>query len=246
MNDQQAVARSAQVANGFTHFLRARGAVQPERDDLRVGVDGGPGGGDIRADQHRPRRFDRNGAQHGNMPVLFDHRIRSRHDGRLGLQDVLARFDQQRINPAVEQASHLLGVAVHEGVPRGLQERRQLRPGSDRADHESRVRRLGELGTGFAGDLGGSLVDLIGLVCDSEFGKADLVGPERVGLDGVTTHRQKGMMNVAHDVGPSQHRHLGAVLQPVVIRKRQVALLHARAHGPVKHEHALANGFKKQ
>ncbi len=185
LHNDGSIAEAGQEADVLAHFLWACGAVETDGGDFVVLGKGDDGGGGFRADEHGAGGFDGEGAEDGQFDAFFVHCVDAGDDGGLGLEDVLAGFDEEGVDFAVDEATRLLGVAVDEGVPGGLSEGWQFGAGTHRAEDEARFVRSGVFVAGGASDVAGHLVEHVGLFGDAEFGEYDFVGAEGVGEDAV-------------------------------------------------------------
>ena len=101
-----------QVAQVLAHFAGAGGAVQPDHVDAER-LKRGQRRGDLAAEQHRPGGLDRDLGDDQRIRGHGLHRSPGADDGRLGLQQVLAGLDDQRVGAPAQQAlrAGLIGVA---------------------------------------------------------------------------------------------------------------------------------------
>jgi len=229
----------AEVTNVLAHLLGTGGAVEADDLDLRVGIHHGQGGGDVGAHQHGAGGLHRHLDHDRHATAAFrEDRLRG-GQSRLGLQDILTGFKQERIDAPIHQAADLLGVAALKGVKGGLPQRGQFRARADRADDEARMVGGAESMAGLSADLGGHAVQLACLLNQSELGQNDFVGPEGVGFDRIAADLQESAMDLTDDVRPAQAQNLGAVLQAPVIGQRQIERMDAGSHGSVEDQDAF-------
>jgi hypothetical protein len=80
---------------------------------------------------------------------------------RLGLQQVLTRFDQEDVRAAVDQAARLLPVHGDQFVEGDLAEGREPRSRSHRPHHETRLLRRGKARRHLAREPGGRPIDFV-------------------------------------------------------------------------------------
>ncbi len=192
--------------------LRGTGrAVHPDQVDAQR-LQCGQRRTDLRADQHR------SGGLHGDLrddrqlPAGLGHRPLRGDDRGLGLQEVLRGLHQHHVDAAVEHAQHLLdvGVAQH-GVGR-VPQRRQLRAGPDRTQHEPRPLRRRVLVGGLAGQRRARLGQFPDPFRDVVLAEVGQVRAEGVGLDRVRAGLQIPPVDRGHHVGPRHVQDLVAAL----------------------------------
>ena len=101
-----------QVAQVLAHLAGTGGAVQPEHVDAER-LQRGERRADLGSEQHRPGRLDRDLGDDQGVRCQLGHRPPRPDDGRLGLEQVLAGLDDQRVGAAAQQALgvDLVGVA---------------------------------------------------------------------------------------------------------------------------------------
>jgi hypothetical protein len=168
------------------------------------------------------------------------------HDAALDRQHVLLGFNEQRIDPAGEQAADLLEVAGLHRVPVGHAEGEDLRAGTDRTDDVTRLVRRLEPVAGAPGDLGGQPVALEHAVGHLRFGEHDLVGAEGVGLHTVAADGEKGLVDLLDHVRPGEVEDFGDVLVPEPVAGQiEGARLEIRPHGAVENDNALPGKFEE-
>ena len=159
-----------QPAHVFGHLLRAGGAVEADQRHIER-ADHRRRGGDVGADQQRA------GGLHRHLHE--DRRIVARCaagdlgavDGGLDLQGVLARFDQDRVHPAGDQAAALFGQRGFQRVVADVAQAGQFGAWTDAADHPA-VRGRRRMFRRLAGQFAGDLVDLERAVGEVEFAQA--------------------------------------------------------------------------
>ncbi len=121
-----------QVAQVLAHLPGAGGAVEPDDVDAER-LQRGERGADLAAEQHGAGRLDRDVRDEHDIGYrTVGHRRGDRAPGPddrgLGLQQVLARLDDDRVGAAAEQAGRVELVGVPEGGEGDVPQRRQLRP----------------------------------------------------------------------------------------------------------------------
>ena len=99
----------------LAHFLRAGGAVQPQKRDAER-LDHGGDGGDIGSDQQCAGGFDGYLNEDGGVGRGAGARFLDRIDGGLDLQRVLAGLDQDRVHAARDQPVRLGDQAGFQAV----------------------------------------------------------------------------------------------------------------------------------
>ena len=111
-----------------------------------------------------------------------------------------------------------------------LPEARQLGARPDAADHPA-MAAVAKLLRRLARQFAAALVDLERTLGDVEFRQRDRGAAERVGLHHVGAGLEVAAMDVAHQIGPRQVQHVGAVLLAPVSRvPHPASCLHAAAH----------------
>jgi len=164
--------------------------------------------------------------------------LRAEHR-RLRLQQVLAGLHQDGVDAALEHAGDLLPVGVPQRDVRRMSQRRQLRPRTDRPEHEPGLRRGAELVRLRAGQFGTRLGELEDPVRDVVLGQIGQIRPERVRLDRVDADLEIGAVHGAHDVRTGHVQDLVAALETGEIIQRRVLGLQHRAHRTVRDDDAL-------
>ena len=234
----------SEVTHRIIHLFRASGAV--EADNLAVvRFERSFGSADLGAQQHGAGGFE------GNLRLdrqAFSSLLHSVKDGgqrNLGLQNVLRSLDEQHVAAALDQAQCLVKIGLPHSVKANVAERWQLGGGTDRAGDEARLIRGGEIGGYFAGDLCGSLVDLVDFILEVEFAQDDAGAAEGIGFHNIGTRLEIRGVNVFDDVRPAENQHFRTVLFAPKIVERGLALLNLGAHGAVVNNDTFANGFEK-
>ena len=181
----------------------------------------------------------------GTTAALVGHRPAHAQDGRLGLQEVLAGLDDDRVGPARDEAAAALGVGVAEADERLVAQRRQLRAGADRAEHVPRPVRCRDLVGHLAGQHGALLGELADPFGDVVLGEVGQVRAEGVGLDGVRARLEVGAVDGADHVGPGVVEDLVAALEAREIVEHQIRGLQHRAHRAVGDDDPVAQSLQK-
>ncbi len=234
-----------QVAQVLAHLTGTGGAVQPDHVDAER-LERGQRRGDLAAEQHRPGGLDRD--------LRDDQRIRGHasdgsigaDDGRLGLQQVLAGLDDQRVGAAAQQGLGVDLIGVAQLAECGVAEGGQLGARADRAEHPARAGWCGPAVGGGPGEPGGRLGQLGDPLRDTVLTEVAQVGAERVGGDAISARLEVSAVDPGHDVGPGYVQDLVAAFVAVEIVNGGVARLEHRAHGPVSHHDSLGEGGSKR
>ena len=234
-----------QVAQVLAHLAGAGGAIQPDHVDAER-LKRGQRRGDLAAEQHGPGGLDRD--------LRDDQRVRGHapdgplgaDDGRLGLQQVLAGLDDQRVGAAAQQGLGVDLVGVAQLAERGVAEGGQLGARADRAEHPARAGRRGPAVCGGSGEPGGRLGQLGDPLRDPVLAEVAQVGAERVGGDAIRARFEVSVVDPGHDVGPGYVQDLVAALVAAEIVNGGIARLEHRAHGPVGHHDSLGEGGPKR
>ena len=122
------------------HLARAERAVDPDAERPRV-RDRHPEGVHRLARQ-RPAAAvrDRHREHHRQLDALLVEHLLDGHDGRLGVQRVEDRLDEQHVHAAVHEPAHLLAVGVAQRVERDRAVRRVVHVRRDRQRPVRRAR----------------------------------------------------------------------------------------------------------
>ena len=227
-----------QVAQVLAHLAGAGGAVQPDHVDAER-LKRGQRRGDLAAEQHRPGGLDRDLGDDQRIRGHGRHGPPGADDGRLGLQQVLAGLDDQRVGAAAQQALGVGLVGVAQLAERDVAERGQLGARAHRAEHPARAARRGPAVGGGAGQPGGRLGQLDDPVRDPVLAEIGQVRAERVGGDAIRARLEVGLVDPGHDVGPGHVQYLVAALVASEVFDGGIARLEHRAHGPVCHDDSL-------
>jgi hypothetical protein len=194
---------------------------------------------DLGAKQHRPGRLDRDLGDDQRVRGQLGHGPLRPDNGRLGLQQILARLDDQRVGAAAQQTLGIDLVGVAQVAERGVAERGQLGAGPHRPQHPARPVRRGPAVSGRAGEPGGRLGQFRDPLGDPVFAEIAQVGAERVGSDAIRAGLQVGIVNPGHDIGPGHVQDLVAALVGLEVVGGRVARLEHGAHCPVGHHDSL-------
>ncbi len=231
-----------EVAQVLAHLGRSGGAVQADRVDAQR-LQGGERGADLGAHQHRAGGLDGDldddrgvGSRGAAGAPRADH-------GGLGLQQVLAGLDEDRVGPAVDEPARALLVVVAQQGVGGVPERGQLRAGTDRPeDVAGLVGRAVGVG-GLAGQPRPGLGELVGAVGDAVLAEVAEVRAEGVGLHAVDAHPQVRLVDRPHHVGSGDVEDLVASLMALEVVQAQVVRLEHGAHPPVGDDDAGTEGL---
>ena len=221
----------------LAHLGGPGGAVEADDVDAQR-LERGQRRADLGAHQHGARGLDGDAHDDRHLapgrltgPLGADH-------GGLGLQQVLAGLDDERVGPTREQALGAGLVAVAQGGEGGVAEAGQLRARPHRAEHVARPvgRRepVGDLPRD-AGAGHGELADAVG---DAVLPQGGQVGAEGVRLDGVGAGGEVGLVDLGHDVGPGHVEDLVAALEVVEVVEGEVEALQHGAHAAVGDDNA--------
>ena len=173
------------------------------------------------------------------------HRVLTGSQRYFSLQQILAGFDQQNIDAALNQRLNLFSIGLRHGVIGDVSYRGQLGGRTDRTGNEARLLRRGKLRGDFLRQFCGSKIQLAGFVCQLIFLQHDARGTECVRLDNIATYLQKTGVNAAYQVRSAEHEQLiAAFLIPIVVN-RQGAILDTGAHGAVIDDHSFSQHFRK-
>ncbi len=207
----------SKVADRVVHFLRAGSAVHADHSHVEH-LQRGQRGANFSTQQHRAAGIERDLHLYRNVLARLLQRIKDADQPGLGLQDVLARFEQQHVDAAFDQPQRLLGVAGGHLIERDVAERGQLA----RRPHRTRNKAFASLGRIVVGNAAREFrrrsIERPHLVQHVVLDHVHRAGVERVGLDHVASHFVKRRMDVADDVGPAQHQHfVVAFLAPKIV-----------------------------
>ena len=179
-------------------------------------------------------------------------------DGGLGVERVEDGLDQQRIDAAVEQAAHLLGIGDAQFVEGDGAKARIQNVGRDRGGAVGRADGAGDEALlavlvlrdarGVAGEAGAFEVQFVGDLRHRVIGLRDAGRGEGVGRDDVGAGAEIGEVDGAHRVGPAEIEQIVVAAHLAVpgieARAAKALLVEAErldhgAHGAVEHQNAL-------
>ncbi|MFN8146942.1 MAG: PAC2 family protein [Candidatus Nanopelagicales bacterium] len=230
----------------LAHLGRTGGAVQADHVDAER-LERRERGADLGPDQHRARRLDGDLDDDGYVDAGRRDRAPGADRGRLGLQQVLGRLDEDRVGAARDEAARLGLVGVAERGVRRVPERRQLGARADRPEDPARAAVDGVAVGDLAGQRGARLGELLDPLGDAVLPQVGQVRAEGVGLDGVDPDREVGVVDGPDDVGARDVEDLVAALEVAEVVEGQVVGLQHRAHRAVGDDDArgerAAEGF---
>jgi len=145
----------------------------------------------------------------------------------------LAGFDDDRVHAAIDHACGLLLVRVAQHRIMHVAERRQLRPRPDRSENPARPIWSGPVSGDFLGEYRSGLRELPDPVDDVVLAEVGPVRAEGVGLHGVGSRPEVGVMHAPDHVWPGRIEDLVTALQPGEIVDVQVGGLEHGAHRAV-------------
>ena len=167
--------------------------------------------------------------------------IENGDQGRLGLQQVLAGFDDQQVYPAIDQPGGLAAVSCVQFFEGDMSQRGQLGAGTHGAGHEAGVIRGREVFGHLLGQPGRLLIKGLVLVVQAILGQYHRGGAETVGLHHVASHFQEGCMQLAHHVGPGAYQDLVTTLVIPEVVQGQIEFLEIGSRGAIEDDHALSH-----
>ena len=229
----------AQVAHVLRHAVRADGAVEADHVQ-RVADERGERRADLGAEEHGAGALDGHLHHEGEVAPGLSPVLQHAHHGGLGLQDVLARLDEERVGAALEEAGRLLVVVGAQRVEIDVAEGGQFGAGAHGADDVAGALGRGELLGHLTGQGGRAVVQVVGAVGDAILRQHHAVGAEGIGLDGIAAGGQVGGMDAPDDVRPRLHEDLAAPLQAGVVLQRRIVRVNGCAHRAVENENAFA------
>ena len=235
----------ARVAQVLAHLGRPGGAVEPDEIDAQRG-ERRQGGADLRAEQHGAGGLDGDLGEHRQFDPGRAQRTTRPHDGRLGLQQVLRGLDQDGVRAAGHEAGDLLLVGVAQHGVRGVAQARQLRPGTDRAEHPALMPGCRPVVGDAAGDRRPGLGQLEDAVGDPVLAQVGEVGAEGVRLDAVDTHGEVRVVHAGHELGPGDVEDLVAALVALEVVEARVGGLEHGAHRAVRDDDASGQGLAQR
>ena len=198
-----------QVAQVLAHLPGTGRAVQADHVDAE-GLQGRQGRADLAAEQHDTRGLDRHLGDDQRAGGYLRRGPPRPDDRRLGLEQVVAGLDDQRIGPSAQQPLRVGLVGVAQLAEGDVAERGQLRAGPHRAEHPTRPFWRGPAVGRRPGQPGGCQRQFPGPVGDPVLTEVGQIGPERVGGDAVRARLQVRLVNPGHDIGPGHVQDLVA------------------------------------
>ena len=167
---------------------------------------------------------ERSRNHHGNRAAQFRAERVDGVEGRLGVERVEDRFDQQDVRAAVHEAPRLVRIGfgqLREGhfAGRGIRHvgrhRGRAVRGTHRARHEAGFLRVAgrEFIRRTAGRFGRGFRHFISQPLHAVVGQRHGIGVERVGLDDVGSRLQVFFVDFAHYIGARQHEQVVAPFQ---------------------------------
>lgn len=225
----------------LAHLGWAGRAVQTDRVDAER-RERREGGADLGAHEHGARRLDGHLDEDRHLDTRLRHGLLRAVDGRLGLEEVLAGLDEDRVGAAGDQTGSLLGEGVAQVRVARVPEARQLGARSHRAEDPARLVGRGVLVSAAARDPRARLGELEDAVVDAVVAEVRPVGPEGVGLDAVDTDGEVRVVDRLDHVGAGDVEDLVAALEPLEVVETEVGRLEHRAHRPVGDDDARGDG----
>ncbi len=234
-----------QVADRLAHVLGTGRAVEADHIHGQC-LERRQRAGDVGAEQHPPRRVERDLRLHRHAAAEVDEQSLDPCDRRLHLENVLRRLDQQHIHTTFDQRRRLFVVLPAELLEGDRRQRRIItrREHSRRPHgpcHEARLLPGGEAVAGGPRQPRSGNVDVTHLVAEPPLLQASRRALERARLDDVASHGEKGFVDLGDDVRPREDEMVVAPLEsrPAEIRCRERVALDACAHGAVVDEDTI-------
>ena len=162
----------------LNHFRRTRGAIHPDHVHGKH-FKRGDSRGKLGAQQHGPRRFNRNLGNDGEATAGFGKTLLSRDHRGLDLEQILAGLDNQSVNSSGHQPLDLLSGRVLQIIKSDVPQGWELGPGPDGPEDKPGMLRSRIFSRGFPGNLSGFFVKLISTGLKPVIGKNNPSG--RVG-----------------------------------------------------------------
>ena len=226
-----------QITKTVGHMLRPGAAVHTNNINWKR-LKSGQSRTDLRAIEHRPENLDCDRGDHRKFDLLLLKMLKDGCQRGLCLQQILTRFDHQKVGTAINQTANLFDVSGFQIVICDMPERRQFRPRSDGTRNETRFvvcritarhplcqfRRL--------------KINIVGLIRDPKLDQYNFASAKAVRLDNIAPDIQKRRMDSLDSIGPCIKQILGAVLKirPAPILDRQTQRLQIRPHRTVKND----------
>ena len=220
------------------HLGGAGGAVQPDDVDAQRRQRGQRGPG-LAAQEHRSGGFNGDRDEDRQVDTLGSARSLRTDHGGLGLLQVLAGLDLDRVDATADHRLDLGLVAIADGRRFDVAERGQLGAWADAAQHESWSVWCAEFVGHPAGDPGPGLAEFGDLLTDAVLPQRRQVRPERVGLDAVGAGCQIGAVNLGDHVRSRPVQDLIAALVPLEVIQIEVETLEHGPHRPIRNEDAV-------
>ena len=203
----------AEKANRVVHFRRAGGAVEADHVGLKA-FQHGQSRADLRAEQHGAGCFEGDLDLKGNCAAggrdvalaSVANCVLTGGESDLGLQQVLAGFNQQHIHAALDEGLGLLAIGDGHGVVANMAQRGQFGGGADGAGDKARLIRSGVFVGHRASQPRCGDIQLAGAALEVILGQNDARRTETVGFNYIATSLKKRGMNGANDVGPREHQ----------------------------------------
>ena len=200
-----------QILNRLAHMLGAGATVEPNHIHRhrfhRRNI-----GGDVGTEQHPPTHVEEDLGLHGHIgAVEIGFGTPQAIEGGFDFKDVDASFDQQQINPTVDQGSGLLIKGIAELLKGHIAQgrvvgRRQLTGGSNRASHVASPTIFGFILVGHTtGQTGRGDIDFGHPFAQTPFFEARARALEGTGFEHIATCLHKATVNVANDIGAGNH-----------------------------------------
>ena len=235
-----------QVANRPVHLGGSGRTVDPYDVDVHR-VEGGEGGVDPGADEHRPGRLDRDLRLDRQIDPRRAHGPARTVDRRLGPEQVVLRLNDEEVDPTVDHPGGLHLVGIAQFPVSDLSERCEFRSRSDRSGNEScPAVPLSVLIGDPPGDPGPGRGQFIGPAGDPVLAERDGEPAERIRLDGVGTDVEERPVQRLDDVGAGHVEHFGAAFEGGTseVVGRQAGGVERRTGTSVEHDDALRDGFQ--
>ena len=239
-----------EVADWLAHVLGPRRAVEADHVDPEP-FKGGHRARDVGAEQHAAADVEGDLRLDGDAAADLGEEALESSDGRLDLENILRRLDEQDVDAPLDEGAGLLvevldqlveGDGREGGVAAGGEH-----PGrSDRAGDVAGVLGGREFVAGCAGEAGRGDVELVRFLSDPPFGESAGRGLEGAGLDDVAPDGEEGLVDAADDVRAGQDQVVIAPFQrlPAEIIGGEVVALNVGPHGAVEDQDVVREGFE--
>jgi hypothetical protein len=244
------------------HLARAEGAVEADRQRRRM-ADRMPKGGRRLAGQGAAGQVRDGARDHDRqLDTALGEDLPGGNDGRLGVQGVEDRLDQDDLGAAVDEPPHLLAIGVAhlikgDGAIAGIVDVGRDRQGAvgrpDGAGDEAAaaVFRLSQ-GRRLAGEARAFAVELVDDRLEPVIGLRDRGARKGVGLDDIGAGLKVAQVDVADGVGLREDEKVVVAAQIVAVIAEALAAkilfgqlqrLDLGSHGAVEHENAFGRRF---